>query len=443
MTVPRSVADGLPEPPPAVGVRMEANGATADEAQASVTYRSLFAIPGARTVYAWVGVARIAYAVIPLAVLLFLSSGPGSFSRAGVALGAYGLVAGVLGPLRSRQVDRWGPRRALPALGVLYALSLLVVALTRAHGFGLTVLFMVVAGLTPPPAGPLGRTAWRLLVDGDQAKLNRAYALDAVTEDTIFLAGPLAAALLASRIGAQAVVIAFAVTMMVAAVGMASAVPMVRSAAAAVDASSISTKPLWRDGGFLAGLIPVTALGFLLSGTSLAGVAIALEAAGTSATGLPSAAISAGSVIGGLLYGRRQWSWGPYQQARVLVVAAALVLALAAAFHTVVAVFALLLAAAGLLVAPSFVCSYLVADLRSPEGSLEATSWVNAAYNSAAAIGSAVAGLLVVRTESWVTLLVVCGVAITLMAVSLLAQPGDQAGSAADTVRRLGAGGLE
>lgn len=54
-----------------------------------------------------------------------------------------------------------------------------------------------------------------------------------------------------------------------------------------------------------------------------------------------------------------------------------------------------LLAVAGLTIAPAIVASYLVADQFVPVGSSQATAWVNAAFNTALAGGTSLAGVVV------------------------------------------------
>ena len=76
-----------------------------------------------------------------------------------------------------------------------------------------------------------------------------------------------------------------------------------------------------------------------------------------------------------------------------------------------------LVAAAGLFVAPALVASYLVADAATEVASAESTSWVTSAFNVGAAAGTASAGVLVdVRGPG---LAMVVGAAITVVLVAM------------------------
>jgi len=65
-------------------------------------YVDLLKLPGAPPLVAWSSLARLMYGVLPMALLLLLVERRHSYAAAGVALAAYGLTAGLLGPLRAR-----------------------------------------------------------------------------------------------------------------------------------------------------------------------------------------------------------------------------------------------------------------------------------------------------------------------------------------------------
>ncbi len=88
----------------------------------------------------------------------------------------------------------------LPALTVPYALLLVCLAALTwqpgASGWLLGTL-AVAAGGCAPPLGPVMRTLWSDLLPDRQA-LQRAYSLDTVAEELVFVVGPLLAGLLAA-----------------------------------------------------------------------------------------------------------------------------------------------------------------------------------------------------------------------------------------------------
>jgi predicted MFS family arabinose efflux permease len=354
-------------------------------------YVALLGLRGVPVLLLSVTAARLVYGALPLVLLLLVSSSRGSYADAGLVIGLYALTAGVLGPARARLVDRIGPARALPALALgLAALIAALVDVVTGPLVAVAVLALL-AGSTPPPVGPVMRSAWRRLVDDDADRLRRAYALDAVTEEASFVVGPALAAAAVAWFGPRPVVIACLAALVVTAsvLGL-KAAPLLSTAA--VTGRVVRS---WRRSRLIPALVPITAAGLLLGGFDVIAVALALDSSDARAAGLPAAALAAGGLIGGVLYGRRSWPGSLTTQAAVLVtiaVAGVLVTATVAGAFTAVVVVA---GAVGLTISPAVVATYLAVDEAVPDGGSEATAWVNAAFNSSLAIGTAGAGVLV------------------------------------------------
>ncbi|MFD9128256.1 MFS transporter, partial [Kitasatospora sp. NPDC059571] len=153
-------------------------------------YRAVLALPRARLPFAAALVARLSYGVLPLPLLLALRDGTGSYAAAGAATGLFGLAAALLGPARARLVER--RPGALTALTACYALLLAALATGSAAGLApwAAVALALLAGAFPPPVGPLMRTLWGELADGEEQR-QRALSLDTVAESTVFALGPL------------------------------------------------------------------------------------------------------------------------------------------------------------------------------------------------------------------------------------------------------------
>jgi len=153
-------------------------------------------------------------------------------------------------------------------------------------------------------------------------------------------------------------------------------------------------RPL-RQPGFRPLLVALLGVGLVLGTVEIAAPAFAQQHGNAASTGLLLAALSFGSAVGGLLYGHKLWRQPPV--VRLLALGAALSLTsatLAVAQH--VLVLGVLLTALGLFLAPALVTGYLLADELSPASArTEASSWINTASNAGAAIGAALAGVLV------------------------------------------------
>ncbi|WP_203589769.1 MFS transporter [Streptomyces sp. SID13031] len=160
------------------------------------SYRDVLLLPHALRTFVPALVGRLSYGLLPLSALFTVHQSTNSFATAGAAVAAFGL-ASLSMPLKARLVDRFSQRRVLPPLALLCALGLALTASARTTNATLLVLLVGITGLFAPPLGPPMRATWRLLTEGSDLK-QRAYALDAICEESLYLGGPLIAGLLIS-----------------------------------------------------------------------------------------------------------------------------------------------------------------------------------------------------------------------------------------------------
>jgi predicted MFS family arabinose efflux permease len=346
------------------------------------SYRDVLLLPSALRTFVPALLGRLSYGLLPLSLLFTVQQSTNSFATAGAAVAAFGL-ASLSMPYKARLVDRFSQRRVLPPLAVGCSAALAVIACTTSN-----LVLVAAAGLLAPPLGPSMRSNWRLLTDGSPLK-ERAYALDAVSEECLFLGGPLLAGALISVASAPAALGCSAGLMIVTS-------PVTRHTTVAT-ASRHPLGPLVIPGlRRILIVIMVTASGVSLAYLCVAGVA--QRASHPGAAGYVEAAIALGSVTGGLLWARRNHtrSWSTHLGGLIAVLAAGL---LAASLATNLVVLGVVMAAAGVAVAPLFVVSYLAADtVTPPYQRTEASTWINTANNLGASAGSAAAGLLIQRT---------------------------------------------
>src|SRR5690242_3623718 len=151
------------------------------------SYRAVLLLPSASRTFVPALGGRLAYGLLPLAVLFTIQQATGSYAAAGLALALFGLASITL-PLKSRLSA--GRPSLLGWLALSCALLLAAAALTA-----WPVPFVALAGLAAPPLGPAMRATWRSLTEGTSLK-ERAYALDSVAEETLYLVGPLLSGLL-------------------------------------------------------------------------------------------------------------------------------------------------------------------------------------------------------------------------------------------------------
>lgn len=371
--------------------------------QAPPSYRAVLRTPQAARTFAPALLGRLSYGTVALALLLSVRRSTGSYAAAGLVMALFGAASVVLSPARAALLDRYGVRRALPPMSALYALLLCsLAALTHGPGpVGTAPVFVLatLAGAATPPLGPVMRTLWsRLLPDRDL--LRRAYGLDAVAEELLFLSGPLIVGALLTRTGPAAGLVLSAVLVLLGACGMAtSPVAAVREGAAVPEerAGRRGLRPR-RPRGLPAPLLRVVlvlgGVGLCLGALDLLVLAYAEEHRSVGAVPWILAALSAGSAVGGLVQGALPGRGT--ETGRLLLCAGALggVLAVAGLAPGTWALGAVV-AVAGLFFAPAMATAYLAADEHAaPEHRTRTGAWVNTGFNAGSSGGTALVGVL-------------------------------------------------
>ncbi|NUW45188.1 MFS transporter [Nonomuraea rhodomycinica] len=376
----------------------------------AASYAAVLRIPLAGRTFVAALVGRSSYGIVFLSLVLAFTQATGSYTMAGGAIALFGLASSSLSPIRARLIDRYGVRRALPPMAVTYALLLTLVAvLTWQPGTPGALLWPLagIAGALTPPLGPIMRTLWSdLLPDGPL--LQRAYALDTVAEELLYVTGPLIAGLLTGVAHPSLGVLVSAALVAAGSLALVSS-PAVDSASSRgfqqAEAPSVSepsagrrAESRWRPLAGLGGLrrpVLVTAgVGMSLGSLSLLLVAFAGEHAQLAAVAWVEAALAAGSAVGGLVHGAVSWRLSLERRLPLLATALALSLA-AAGLAPDIVVLSLVAGVAGLFVAPALTTAYMLADKSAAAGArTQAGAWVNTAFNTGNAAGSASVGLL-------------------------------------------------
>lgn len=390
----------------------------------AVSYVALLRTAGAPRAFTAAGLLRLSYGTVGLALLLTIHTATGSYAVAGAALGGFGLP-GVLLPLKTRAIDRYGLRRVLAPLGFGYCLTLglvAVLALAQIRTALPYVLASALAGLLTPPVGPVMRRLWADLTPGPAAR-QRAYALDSVVEEVLFAVSPVLVSLVLIVTAPLVALFLTAALALTGTLGLATS-----TLAEAVGVSRLRRSGLGplQSRALRRVVLVMLALGTCLGPLELAVAAVAARTGHPAATGFLLAGMSVGSAAGGLLWGRRDHHQPHTRQLLALLVALAVGLALAGLVSGHLVALAVALAGLGLAVAPVFVVAYVAADqLSQPAMRTEATSWVATAFNTGVAFGAAGGGLLVDGAGP-ATVLLLAGAGLALSAVTLVARGGSQ-----------------
>ncbi|MEY9994311.1 MFS family permease [Streptomyces sp. V4I8] len=390
------------------------------------SYAAVLRIPYARRTFAAALLGRLSYGIVPLAVMLAVTRATGSYAVAGFVMALFSGTSVFLSPARAALIDRFGPRRALVPMVAAYTalLGLLTVIVWRPGVASPLALGAVTAaaGACTPPLGPTMRAVFARLAP-DKALLQRAYSLDAVAEELLFVSGPLLVGVIVGFAPPALGIVVGAVLIAAGTAGFVASPPvrdLTPGDAKAARARGKGRRRALR--GIGRPVIAAAGVGLALGAVELLVVAFAEgRGHGSESVAWVLAALSAGSAVGGLANGAVVWRIAAGQ--RLALLAAGLGLALlGAGLAPGIGTLATAMAVAGLFVAPAITTAYLIADeAAAPEARVQAGAWVNTAVNAGGTAGTAVAGALVGRLPTgWcfaatgaVTLLAAVAVAVT------------------------------
>lgn len=352
-------------------------------------------------------VARLPLSMAPLGILLLVEGERGTYSLAGVVTGAYAVGQALGTPVWGRAMDRFGQVRVLVPTATASAALLAAVALSTVHGGSPALLLVLAAlcGLCYPPMSPALRSAWRVIFP-EPASRRVAFALDGTSVELVFVGGPLLVSLLLVISPPVVPLLATAAAML----GGSLCYCLTDAARRSRPCSGADGGPTGPMGGRrsavtapgVAALLLVMlamSIGFGQLDTSLAATA-GIVLGDTERVGLLFLAIAGGSAAGGLAFGTRSWPFDERHAVPVLLAAFAVLLTGIAGLLALpeVPLWALfpLLVVTGATVAPTLIMQQSLLDHLAPSHRLnEAQAFLSASNTTGAAIGTAVAGLLI------------------------------------------------
>src|ERR1035437_7604031 len=310
-----------------------------------------------------------------LAILLLVRATTHSYAAAGAAVGAYALASAVMAPVQGRLVDRFGRVRVLAPL--------------------------------------------REVLDGPGVR-ETACALEAVTQELVWITGPLLVALVITVTSPSAAIVLLAI------VCVGGTMLFVRSPLARDRQDRVAAHQrtsVMANSRLLALLGPIVLTGLNLGAVEVGLPSLALHAGSRSASGILLALWSVGSMTGGLWYGSRAWRSSLAGRYRMLLLVAAVFTApLILARSIPLGIVCSLLA--GLTIAPVFSCQYALVGRAVTAGSeTEAFTWVTAALVAGIAAGSAVGGAAIASSGVGAPFVIAC-VATALAALLALGLRG-------------------
>lgn len=336
-------------------------------------------------------VGRLPNATAAIALVLFVRAEGGTYSLAGALAAVYGVANAVGQPVLGRLVDLYGqPRVQLPA-AVLSALAMTAFAFSGTGPLPSAYAAVAAAGLfTPPLEGGL-RALWPSVLRREE-QVHTAYAMDAVAQEVMFTVGPLLVTLCVSLWSERAALLVLN------AVGVLGALSVVVSPPSRAWRSA-PREAHWlgalRSSGLLVLLGAFLFVGIALGSITVASMSYADAHGGDAVYGWLMAALGLGALVGGTVYGARQWSGTPERRLRVLVALLAVCYLPLTLMPGVVAM-VLLTVVSGVFLAPCIACAFIIVDRHAPSGTVtEAFSWLVTTFTVGASVGTGLAGPVV------------------------------------------------
>jgi len=353
-------------------------------------YRRVFATKGAWAFVTAGFVSRLPTSTLGLALVLAITAEGGGYTLAGAAAAAVALASGGCGPVTGRLIDRYGQAPVLVVLVAAFTvfLSGLVVAVRLdAPGWSLLPLALA-AGAVMPVTSPLIRARWTRALAGTEL-LRTAYAVEGVTTEVVFIAGPVLIAFVATGVGA----VAGLLTVLGCAV-----IGTLALAAQRATEPEPHHLPTPRGGGvmrmpamrLLAGV--TLGLGSMIGSVEITTVARAAELGHRNLTGLLLGLYAAGSLIAGLVYGVLPIRIPPARRLVVTMSVSALLL-IPLLFASEVTSLAPLLVIAGSTLAPAAITTNEIVQRTVPSAAFtESTFWLTTAMAFGITVGNLLGG---------------------------------------------------
>lgn len=361
-------------------------------------------------------ITRLPQTVNGLALVLFVQQVTGSFTVAGVATGGFALGTAAGGPVISRFADRRGPWIMLPLSVCHAAFIVTIVALPDASPPWFAVLATLAGAAYPPTQSVLRARLRGLLADAPEL-IGPAFALDTITVDFTFVAGPLLAGVLAEAFAPSVALLCSATGAVIGPVLFLRALPAV----APVSRAGVSWWGPLRSPTVLTIVVAMLPFGLAIGALEVMIPAFCREHGAPASAGVLLAVWAAGSVLGGVIYGALRWRRAV--EVRHLWFSLCYPLAFIPLLGSrSIALMAALVIPAGALIGPTFATRYELVSAHAPRGTeTEASTWPLTMVLGGLSLGSALSGALV-QGVGWQAAVIESIAAASVAAVFVLAR---------------------
>lgn len=389
------------------------------------TYRRILERPGTALFSATGLVARLPISMVGLGIVLLVENATDSYKTAGivsaVALFSNGLAAIVQG----RLLDRLGQARILTPLITVWgvALAALIWSVQESQPIGLTYAFAALAGVSLPSVGTCVRARWSHALE-EPGEVQTAFALEAVADEVVFIAGPILVTVLATAVHPVAGLGTALVTGVLGTLSLAGQRSSEPPPHPKVVVRSQRARMPWAT---IAPLTIVSAcIGVLFGSIEVTTVAFAEELGAKAYAGVLLALYALGSLVAGVITGAVVWKHGPLIRLRWGSAAMAIAVSPLFFIDSMIAMGAVLLLA-GLAIAPTLIASLSLCEQVLPPSRLtEGMTFVHTGIVAGVAPGAAIAGAVIDAQGASAAYLVCVVGGVLAVGVSMLIRVGSR-----------------
>ncbi|WGX99835.1 MFS transporter [Nocardioides sp. QY071] len=358
------------------------------------TYRQIFTPATAR--FSLVGlVARLPISMVGLGIVLLAEHETGSYGFAGSVSAVAVIANAVFAIPQGRLIDRLGQGRVLPVVITLWGvgLALAMGSLSWDWPTWSTYAFAMLAGASLPSVGTCVRARWSHTLADRPALLHTAFSFEAVGDEAVFIAGPVAVTLLATSVHPAA---GLGTALVVGLAGTwAFALQRATEPPAHPRADRTSARPPMPWGAIAPLTLVGAALGIVFGGAEVVTVAFADEQGHQSLSGIYLAVWALGSLLAGVVSGAITWRRGPLARLRIGAIGM-VVATLPLAFVPNLVVMAPVLLLSGLAISPTLIATMSLAEQVLPHARLtEGMAFIQTGLAVGLAPGAAVAGVVI------------------------------------------------
>lgn len=358
------------------------------------SYREILSVPGALRFSLLGLVARLPISMVGLGIVLLVSAADGKYAVAGTVAAAFTLTTAVFAIPQGRLVDRLGQRRVLAAASSAFGLALALCTWSVQSDWPLVTTYVAAAaaGASLPQIGSCVRARWSYVL-AHPRRVQTAYALESVVDETVFMVGPIVVTGLAT---AWDPVAGLAVAIMACLVGgWAFALQGATEPPAHPRDRSSTARPAmpWRT--ILPLAVVAAGLGMLFGAVEVTTVAFSGVHGHRGAAGPLLALWAFGSLVAGMISGTITWRRGP--SIRVRWGAAGMAVAMVPLhFIDSIPVMGAFLLLAGFAIAPTLVATMSLTEQTTPASRLtEGMTVMQTGLVAGVAPGASIAGLII------------------------------------------------